>query len=152
MRRILTFTAALLVTASAFATGEIYRWKDDNGTLHYSDQPHPGAVLVRAATNSADTGDSVTPPQDAAPPTLTTDDSSSLPVSSEVASEVRQQAAAAKAEQCKQAQQVYQKAIEARRIYKTDEAGNRVYFSSAEMDAARLRARAARDLACGPGN
>ena len=36
MRRILTFTAAVLITASAFATGEIYRWKDDNGTLHYS--------------------------------------------------------------------------------------------------------------------
>ena len=65
---------------------------------------------------------------------------------------MREQAAAAKAEQCKQAEEAYQKAIQARRIYKTDEAGNRVYFSSAEMDAARLRARAARDLACGPGN
>jgi Domain of unknown function (DUF4124) len=151
MRRILTFTALFLITASALATGEIYRWKDDNGTWHYSDQPHPGAELVRRASNATDDTSSESPPAPA-PAALTADDSSSLPVTSEVASQVRQEAASAKAEQCKQAEDAYQKAVQARRIYKTDEKGNRVYFSDAEIDAARLRARAARDLACGPGN
>lgn len=151
MRRILTFTVAVLITASALATGEIYRWKDDNGTWHYSDQPHPGAELVRRATNATEDASPVVAPAPT-PAALTSDDASSLPVSREVASEVRQEAASAKAEQCKKAQDAYQKAVQARRIYKTDEKGNRVYFSDAEIDAARLQARAARDLACGPGD
>ena len=37
-------------------------------------------------------------------------------------------------------------------IYKTDEKGNRTYLSSAEIDAARLEARATRDLTCNPAS
>ena len=29
------------------AEGEVYRWKDVNGVWHYSDQPQPGAELVK---------------------------------------------------------------------------------------------------------
>jgi hypothetical protein len=39
--------------------------------------------------------------------------------------------------------------MQARRVYKTDEKGNRVFLNSAEIDAARLEARSNRDLACG---
>ncbi len=42
MRKILIFTATLLITGSALASGEIWRWKDSNGTWHYSDQPQAG--------------------------------------------------------------------------------------------------------------
>lgn len=35
---------ALLVAAGAFA--EAYTWIDENGIVHYSDRPHPGAELV----------------------------------------------------------------------------------------------------------
>jgi hypothetical protein len=38
----------------------------------------------------------------------------------------------------------------ARRLYKEDDKGNRVFLSSAEIDAARLEARSTRDIACGP--
>ena len=41
--------AGLLLPLLASAEGEIYRWKDANGTWHYSDQPHPGAELVKSA-------------------------------------------------------------------------------------------------------
>jgi hypothetical protein len=78
-------------------------------------------------------------------------DSGSAPVSNEVAAQVRQEAAAAKTDQCKKADEAYQKAVQARRIYKTDEAGNKVFMSDAEIDSARLQARSTRDLACGPG-
>ena len=35
-------------------------------------------------------------------------------------------------------------------MYKKDDKGNRIFLSSAEIDAARLEARSTRDLACGP--
>jgi len=41
-----------------------------------------------------------------------------------------------------------QPAVQARRMYKTDDKGNRVFLNEAELDAARLQARSARDLAC----
>jgi len=35
---------ALLIAAGAFA--EAYKWTDDDGVVHYSDRPHPGATVV----------------------------------------------------------------------------------------------------------
>jgi hypothetical protein len=35
---------ALLVAAGAFA--EAYTWTDEDGIVHYSDRPHPGATIV----------------------------------------------------------------------------------------------------------
>jgi len=35
---------ALLVAAGAFA--DAYTWTDEDGVVHYSDRPHPGATLV----------------------------------------------------------------------------------------------------------
>lgn len=36
----------LLLPALALADTVVYRWVDKNGVVHYSDQPHPGAVKV----------------------------------------------------------------------------------------------------------
>lgn len=149
MRKIITFTAAFFLTASAFGAGEVYRWKAADGTWHFSDQPRPGAEVVRgpqlarAATEPA----APLPPPPPEPPVA----DEPLPVSQDVADEVRSQAAALRAEQCKAAEAAYQDALKARRIYRTDADGNRVYMTEAEMDAARLQARASRDLTCGNG-
>ena len=147
MRRILAFTVAILVTASALAEGDVYRWKDANGTWHYSDQPQPGAELVvrgsRLVTNSAAASAAAAP----AP----AETSGPLPVTDAVAAQVRQEAATAKAEQCKRAEETYQNAVKARGITKTDADGKKVYMTDAEIDAYRLEARSFRDQACGPG-
>jgi hypothetical protein len=141
--------AALLITQLAMAADDyIYRWKDTNGVSHYSDQPQPGAERIKANQRSVTT----TPTSSAPAPgagTLTSDNSAG-PVSREVAQQVRQEAAAAKAEQCKKQEEAYQRAVQARRIVKTDEKGNKVFLNDAEIDAARLEARANRDRACNP--
>jgi len=152
MRKIITFTAATLLMASAFAAGEVYRWKGPDGTWHYSDQPHPGAELVRRPQMSRPGSEAEAPPAPVteSEPVVTTSDN--LPVSQDVADEVRAAAAAAKTEQCKKAEDMYQRAIQARRITKgKDDRGNPVFMTSAEMDAARIQTRANRDLACGSG-
>jgi Domain of unknown function (DUF4124) len=40
------FTLLLLAAPLAFA-GTIYKWVDENGVIHYSDQPHPNAQKVQ---------------------------------------------------------------------------------------------------------
>ena len=41
----------LLVAAGAFA--EAYTWTDEDGVVHYSDRPHPGATLIELGQSSA---------------------------------------------------------------------------------------------------
>jgi hypothetical protein len=153
MRKIITFTAATLLMASAFGAGEVYRWRGADGAWHYSDQPRPGAELVRGTGARPQAPAEAAPSNTAPPPPVSetvASDSSPLPVTDAVAEEVRSAADAAKGQQCKQFEAAYQEAIKARSIYRTDEQGKRVYLTSAEIDRARLEARAARDLACGP--
>src|SRR5215472_9694670 len=45
MRR-LAFTLLLLVCSLALAA-TVYRWVDENGVVHYSDQPHPNAEKMQ---------------------------------------------------------------------------------------------------------
>ena len=150
MRKYFSLAAAPLVLSLLIGAGEIYRWKDGNGLWHYSDQPQPGAELVKSARLPSSTPGSSTP---APPPPAARDDGPPPPlpaVTPQVASQVRQEAASAKAEQCKKAETGYQQTVQARRMYKTDDKGNRVFLNEAELDAARLQARSARDLACTP--
>jgi hypothetical protein len=149
MRKPFLIAVMSLLGSTAFAAGEVYRWKDANGVWNYSDQPHPGAELIRRSSSASNA--SASPPPAAVPaaaPAPTTSDP--LPVSKEVAQEVRQDAAAAKAKRCEKAKAEYQGMIEAQRIRTKDDKGNEVFLDSAGMDKARLDARAIRDLACAP--
>lgn len=150
MRKAITFTLALLIAGSTFAAGEIWRWKDANGVWHYSDQrpSQAGAELV-SRSGRPTTGQAVASPAPPPPPsTPTLADGGPPPVSEDVASQVRQEAAAAKAEQCKTAEEAYQQVVRARRILKADGV---TYMNNAEIDAERLKVRSLRDQACGPG-
>jgi hypothetical protein len=148
MRKLIYISAACLIGAASLvqAAGEIYRWKDASGIWHYSDQPQPGAELISNARRAVPAAVAATPV--AATTSMSTATSAGPPVSNEVAQQVRAEAAAAKADQCKKTEEAYTRAVEARRIYKADEKGNRTYLTAAELDEARLQARAARDLAC----
>ena len=143
--------AIALLGSQAFAAGEIYRWKDANGTWHYGDRPQQGAEVV-GKTAPAGTPAATPAPAPAAPATPASSSSSdeTLPVSKEIAQQVRQEAAAAKAKTCEKAKADYDQKVQALRIKRVDAKGNVTFLSEAEIDAARLQARAARDLACAP--
>lgn len=151
MRTLIAIAALTLLGSTAFAAGEVYRWKDANGVWHYSDQPRPGAEVMRGGyTTGTTTAPSTpaTPVQTPTPAPATSNDP--LPVSKEVAQEVRQEAAAAKAKACEKAKTDYEEKVKALRIKRVDAKGNTTFLSEAEIDAARLEARATRDLACAP--
>jgi hypothetical protein len=40
------YTGVALLLAASLALAQAYRWVDENGVVHYSDQPHPGAEEV----------------------------------------------------------------------------------------------------------
>jgi Domain of unknown function (DUF4124) len=154
MQKIISIAiAAFLVAPAVMAEGEVYRWKDSNNTWHYSDQPQPGAELVKklgTRTSSSNSSPPASAPRLPDGAVSATSDSSAPSLSPEVTQQVRREAATAKAEQCKKAREAYTRAVQARRIVKKDEAGKQVYLNEAEIDAARLEARANQDLACGP--
>jgi Domain of unknown function (DUF4124) len=45
--RALVFTLMCIAALAAASAATIYRWVDESGVTHYSDQPHPGAQKIQ---------------------------------------------------------------------------------------------------------
>jgi hypothetical protein len=148
MFRILAIAAALFGLASA-AHADVWRWTDPNGTIHYSDNWVPGSVLVK--TDSRNTYSAA----NAAAPATSTNGTSppAAPADSAKASQdkrtVDADKAKSQADQCKQARDAYDKAVQSRRLYKQNANGEREYLSDADADAVRVKMLDARRQACG---
>jgi len=148
MLRSLTLTALIFAAMAGVAHADVYRWVDDHGEAHYTDRWVPGSELIKSSKPHPD-----------APPSASQAPSKVSSSGSQTAAAKQQQAAEAavkadvdktKEAQCKQAKERYQKAIEARRIYKPDKDGQeRQYMTDEETDAYRLQARNDVTLTCG---
>jgi hypothetical protein len=159
MRKFLTLTSAagllaVCIVATGAGQGDIYRWKDANGNWHYSDQPQPGAELVRGTRKPPPSAPAATAPGPAAtagantvPAAAATAPGAADPKTAE---KVQQDVAAAQDENCKKADEAYNKAVQARRMYKIDAQGVKTFLTSEELDATRLNARTQRDAVCKP--
>ncbi len=149
MRRYSAITACVLAVGLAAAVrADIWKWVDAQGTVHYSDRPVPGAVLIKGPNPADDSSSS-----DAGGDQKSLD-ASSKQIASDLdheaaAHKVQQDEAAQKAEQCKEAQDRYDKAIHARRIYTTDENGNRQYLSDDDAEKQRVQAELDVENFCG---
>jgi hypothetical protein len=147
--RALTFTSLILVGICGVAQADVFRWVDDHGTAHYSDRWVPGSELIKssrpAPSSPSDSQAAAKAPSSSAKPT------DEAKQNAAAAAAVKQDVAKTQGTQCKQATERYQKAIEARRIYKpgAKEGEDRVYMSDSEIDAYRLQARNDATLACG---
>ena len=142
-----TLCALLLAAVCTSAQADIYRWKDSKGNWQYGDQPAPGAERVGGPAKPQ----AQRPPQAAPtpPPAPAAAKGDPVPlISKETEQKVRQDMAQQRVEQCKQSTENYNKSVRALRIYKTDDKGERVFLTAAEIDAARLAARSDMDLAC----
>jgi len=141
MKRVLLCTA--LLAWSSMASAVVYKWVDSQGKLQYGDTPPEGvhAEIVELLGTHASSA-----PTPSNKPALT-------PVGPNVTQDkqaVAQDVAASKEKQCADAKAAYQRLIDGRRIYKTDDSGQRVYLSSEEIDAQRLSAKQAVDDTCSP--
>jgi hypothetical protein len=148
--------AALLVAAGAYsppAAANVYEWKDAQNQVHYTDRPPPpGATLVsirpsysalkRPTGESSGNSESPRP----AAPRAAEPGADSRPQS--IRTQVQQDVANKRAEQCQQAQERYKKYIESRRLFREGANGERVYLSDQELEEARVNAKREVDATC----
>jgi hypothetical protein len=134
--------------------GDVYKYTDERGNTMYTDRPMPGAIKVSSA--------SVRPPEVTARSYAAQQAASNQQLSAsnqriaQAGSDARTADAVAKdleatrVERCKKARTDYDNSINSRRMYRLDEAGNRVYLTDAEISQQRLDARKSVDAICGP--
>ena len=143
---ILAAGIGLTHSGAARADADIYRWKDAQGVYHYSDQWVPGSELIKSSGKTR-------PPVDttvsSSSPSATSDAPPDDSPSAASAQALKADVAKVKAQQCKQAQDAYQKSLYSRRMFKEGKDGQREYLSDAELDAYRLRVRSDMDRLCG---
>lgn len=148
--------AFLMVGVTAAAAAEtVYKWVDGAGQVHYTDVPPTQSdarilgVVHQAGVLEEDEGydydeeggdDAATAPSGTPTPP-------EPPVSRQAMQAAQDDAAKARVEQCKAAQDRYQLYIQSRRLFR-EENGKRVYLSDQELTEARARARQAVDDYC----
>ncbi len=137
------FCAGIVSVAHA----DVFRWVDDHGSVHYSDQWVPGSEVIKSLPKPPGGGAAPTPHTSYGAPKTNAGPASQ----DNAAKAVKQDVAKVREQQCKDAKDRYEKAIQARRIYKptpggdkskdTDRPDDRQYLSEEEADAYRVRAR-----------
>jgi len=137
--------ALLLAGTAAVAQADVYRWVDDHGQPHFSDQWVPGSVVVKTA--KAHPG-STTMGEPSAPKAAAPSAANQIADSANTRA-VQQDVGKARDAQCKAAKDRYALAIQSRRVFKEGKSGEREYLSDAEADVYRENARKDVQGACG---
>lgn len=131
-------TLLVLGAASTTTLGQIYKWTDEDGNVHFTDKPveedaervaiqsrrtNPERVQARVQER-AEAAARAAEQEAAAQPQGPTE-------------EELQARAQQRAEQCQKYRERLQRFVQSRRIYREDESGERVYLSEEEMQDAR---------------
>lgn len=147
----------LMAGLTAVATAEtVYKWVDGAGQIHYTDLPprQSDAKILSVTHGTSDfddeegsDGDDFGDQGGGSSTPSTTPTTPEPPVSEAAMAAAQNDAARAKVEQCKSAQDRYQRYIDSRRLFR-EEGGKRVYLSDQELTEARARAKQAVDDYC----
>ena len=132
---------AMTFAGSAIAN-EIYKWTDEEGNVHYEDRPTGAATEERLQmtynrTDSSDVHRRVQARVDAR-----TAREEAQSVAAAAAQEAAESAAIAaeRAQKCEKSRARLESYLQSRRIYRTDENGERVYLDDAQREDARRKA------------
>jgi hypothetical protein len=134
--------AMLTLAGSAIASETIYKWTDENGNVHYGDRPS-GAPTEERLTLTFRRTDSAAVQQrmQARLDRQATRDETRTAEEAARQDEAEQAAAASGREQaCIKARERLQSYVQARRLYRTDDNGERVYLDDAQREEARRKA------------
>ena len=147
--------ALLMAGVAAIATAEtVYKWVDASGQVHFTDLPpsqgdakvlgvyqqESGEVEDEGTDNgnySDETGNDNSNAEQSQAAARTPD----TPPSDEAIKAAERDALKAKVEQCKEAQDRYQKYITSQRLYRELPGGKREYLTDKELTEARARAK-----------
>jgi len=150
MRWIPIFGSIVLAGAASLALADVYRSVDADGRVHYSDRWVPGSQLVHVDKHHA-VGEESAPRAAGDQAKLQASNERIAADQKQAATEraVQQDVQAAREKQCKETKDRYQKAIQARRIFKTMPDGKQVFLSDQDAQQQRIKAREDMDIACG---
>lgn len=139
MFRKASLIGAILLTFSAAVSADIYTWVDAEGVVHYEDQPVAADAKV-SAIRSARTNREAASASLAASTAARAANSEQFYANRESRREANEEATAAaelKKANCAKARQKLNELAGARRMFKLNEAGERVYLDNDEKVAAR---------------
>lgn len=122
----------------------IYTWVDEQGDVYYSDTPdHEDAVSVRLVWVSSGSLHDVQGAEE-----QSEDEAGSSWALDGETPEERAERERAEAYYCKRATEIYESYVNAPRLYKTDDDGERVYLNDEEAAQTLEETRAKRDELC----
>jgi len=155
MRHSITLAViAGVLTCGLAHAGDVYKYVDERGQTLYTDKPIPGAVRVASTSPrpSSSVSRSYASDQAASNQQLAASNQkiSQGQNDSRVAGNVARDLEAARVERCKKARSDYNTSINSLRLYKTDQAGNRVYLTDVELAQRRIDAAKSVEAICGP--
>jgi hypothetical protein len=130
----------LAASGIAFA-GDIYKWVDEDGHVHYGDKP-VGAQSERMAIQSTPTDPARIAAQAQALATARMEarEAEATAAAEEPSEEALRAMALERREACEKARADMQRMVSARHLYREDDSGERIYLDEVEMQAARERA------------
>jgi hypothetical protein len=141
MLRRLSVSVLIIAGAFTLARADVYRWVDDKGQPHYSDQWMPGSEVIKT-TKAHPTGwDASARTADQKNLTASNTKVSAQLEDKDNSRAVQQDVASRHAVLCKQSKDSYMRAITSRRVYKEGAEGERSYLSDADADAYREQLR-----------
>ena len=140
----LMLTVAVTLTASGFAlSGEIYKWTDEEGNVHYEDRPLGGAAtervaIVSRATNSSNVQASIDARRDRV---AARDEAKAQRAEAESEAAKAQAEAEDRKQKCSQARARMENYLQSQRLYREDENGERSYLDEKQILEARAKAQ-----------
>jgi hypothetical protein len=131
-----------MTIASGAVANEIYKWTDENGNVHYEDRPSGAATEERLhmtynRTNSSAVHQRVQARVDAR---TAREEAKTVAAASEKEAAENAAIAAERAQKCEKSRARLESYLQARRVYRTDENGERVYLDDDQRQDARKKA------------
>lgn len=150
MLRTLIISALLGAALAGSATADVYRYKDEQGNVLYTDKP-PTLPAERLNVQSQKTDVVAVQARQEAELKRLQEADSARQQSAQQRSEEQDAArltAQDKAERCTKARERYENYVNSQRLYEQQPNGERRYLTSQELDAARASAKVTMDAMC----
>jgi hypothetical protein len=150
LRSLFMLTAAAAVLAAGPAAADVYKFKDDQGNVLYTDKPSTlPAERLNIQSQKTDTVAVAARQQEEMKRLQDVDKTNQQAADqNKDQQQATQLTATQKAEQCGKAKQRYDSYLNSQRLYEQTPDGQRRYLSDAELDAARASAKASMDVMC----
>jgi hypothetical protein len=146
----MTLAIGALLGAGLCSAGEIYKWVDEQGNVHYEDRPTGDGDLERVDIVTQDTNNSVVQARiDAARKERAAARQAAEDAPPEMTRQELRAEQEARQEKCQQYREQLETMLQSTRLYREDDSGERVYLDENEILAARERVQDKIDENCG---